>query len=220
MGFDVTFHPIGGAELQRFLFDVIADGSLAEHRAAELAKTPKERDTVLKLYRAFPNWIAEKAPVGSSFAFAAAIVAGFLHPYWYARGTALTFLAEGCVPELADVFVPLGRVAPGVLADAPDRHRGMIWGNDSASGLIPADRITSVRHLLESLADRPGRGSLSLLETIVDEDALESLRAALQYCAAHNLGMIEASDVVVPFSGQCLTRYTNLRATFLDKMDP
>lgn len=220
MGFDVTFHPIRQDELQRFIFDVIADGSLANERATELTKVSKERNAVLKLYRAFPQWVSERVPVGTSFAFAAAIIAGFLHPYWYARDMALTILAEGRVPEMADFFVPLGRVAPRVLADAPDRRRAMIWGNESASGFIPADRIASIRQLLESLADRPGRGSLSLLETIIDEEALGSLRAVLQYCEAHNLGMIEATDVVVPISGQCLTKYANLRAPFLDKMDP
>jgi len=214
MGFDVTFHPVSESQLQRYLADVLADHSVAEQRAAELAPDPKERDVILKLYNAMPNWVKERIPIANSFAMGAAIIAGFLHPYWYARGTAFTFLAEERLPEMVDVFVPLGKVIPA-LGGLPDRSRGMIRGNESASGLIPADGIKKASELLESLGQRRGRGGLSLLETVVDEEGLSSLRAVLEYCSANNLGMIEASDVVVPISSQCLTKYSNLRESGL-----
>ena len=220
MGFDVTFHPVGAAELQRFLFDVIADTSLARQRAAELAKDAKHRKLLVTLYGSFPEWLAEPAPLPNTFAFAAAIIAGFLHPYWYARGTAFTLLAEGHVPEMAELFVPLGRVAPGPLSSVPDRSRGLFRGNESASGFVPPDRIARAQELLESLADRPGRGPLSMLETFVDEESLESLRAVMRYCRDRELGLIEATDLVVPFSGECVSNHANLRAPFLDKMEP
>jgi hypothetical protein len=220
VGFDVTFHPVRADELRRYLFDVIADGSLAEHRAGELATAAKHRNLLLKLYGSFPEWLAEPAPVPNTFAFAAAIVAGFLHPYWYARGTAFTLLAEGHVPEMAGLFVPLGQMAPGRLSSVPDRSRGLFRGNESASGFVPPERIARAQELLESLADRPGRGPLSMLETLVDEESLESLRAVTRYCREHGLGLVEATDLVVPFSGECVSNYDNLRAPFLNRMEP
>jgi hypothetical protein len=42
----------------------------------------------------------------------------------------------------------------------------------------------------------------------------------LRHCRQHKLGIIEASDVVVPFADQCVTDYDNLRAPFLEKMEP
>jgi hypothetical protein len=220
VGFDVTFHPVSADELRRFLFDVIADGSLAAERAGELAEDAKHRNLLLKLYGSFPEWLAEPAPVPNTFAFAAAIIAGFLHPYWYARGTALTLLAEGHLPEMGGLFVPLGRVEPGPLASLPDDSRGLFHGNESASGFVPPQRIARAQELLESLADRPGRGPLSMLETVVDEESLQSLRAVMRCCREHALGLIEATDLVVLFSGQCVSNYDNLRAPFLNRMEP
>src|SRR5207253_693867 len=112
MGFDVTFHPIGADQLRHFLFDVLDDGSLAAARAAELSAEPKHRKVLDQLYESFPGWLAGRGapPVGNSFAVVAAVIAGFLHPYWYARGTALTFLAEEHLPEMKSLFVPLGRL--------------------------------------------------------------------------------------------------------------
>jgi hypothetical protein len=152
--------------------------------------------------------------------FAAAILAGFLHPYWYARGQALTFLAEEHAPELAGLFVPIGKVAQGKLSALPDRKHAMIFGNESASGFIPPERIEFVMGILDALAEQPGRGGLSLLETVLDDEGLESLRSALNYCRTHGLGMIEASDVVVPAADQCISDFGNLRAQFMNRMVP
>jgi len=222
MGFDVTFHPIGADQLRHFLFDVLDDGSLAAARAAELSAEPKHRKVLDQLYESFPEWLAGRGdpPVGNSFAVVAAVIAGFLHPYWYARGTALTFLAEEHLPEIKSLFVPLGRLGPGPLAALPDESRGMIYGNESASGFIPPQKIARAQELLESLGDRPGRAGLSLLETAVDEEGVESLQAALLYCRERGLGMVEAADVVVPIADHCVTNFENMRAPFLDKMEP
>jgi len=57
------------------------------------------------------------------------------------------------------------------------------------------------------------------LETALDADSLDSLRAARAYCREKKLGMIEASDMVVPLTNQCTTDDTNLRAPLLDKME-
>lgn len=159
-------------------------------------------------------------PIGASFCFGAAVIAGFLHPYWYARGHALTFLAENHRPEIAKLFVPLGQVATSSISGIADKSRGMIRGNESASGVIPPDRITKAQGLLESMAHLRGTAGLPLLETALDSDSLDSLRAALDYCRQNKLAMIEAADVVVPFTNQCMTDDKNLRAPFLGKMEP
>lgn len=215
MGFDVTFHPIGAEQLQHFLFDVVDDPAKAESRAKEISNTKKYQTAALKLYGQMPAWLADNEMIGPTFAFAAAILAGFLHPYWYARGQALTFLAEEHAAEAAELFVPLGKVVPSKLSALPDRKRAMIFGNESASGFIPPDRIKRAVELLDNAAKQPGRGGLSKLETIFDDDGLEALRSALDYCLQHQLGMIEASDVVVPIANQCISDSSHLRAKFI-----
>jgi len=171
-------------------------------------------------HKALPQWLAAKEQVGSSFALGAAIIAGFLHPFWYARGQALSFVAEKHVPEAADLFVRLGDVAPRLHSELPDSSRGLIKGGESASGLIPPERIEAVDRLLRRMEEMPGTGGRTLLQTAFDADGLASLRAALAYCRVKKLGMIEASDIVVPFSGESLTEIKNMRAPFLGKMAP
>ena len=219
MGFDVTFHPIGEKELRHFFFDVLADPTLATERAAELCPDAKKRKKVAQVYRALPQFVARREPV-TAFGVCAAIVSGFLHPYWYARGQAFSLLDRKQVPEVLGLFVPLGKLGSDILSKLSDPSDGRFLGNESASGLIPADRIARAEQLLEALNTRPGPDALPILATAFDEDGLESLRAALHYCRSNRLGMIEASDVVVPIADKCCTDESNLRAPFLGKMEP
>jgi hypothetical protein len=221
MGFDVTFHPISKDQLQHFFFDVLDDPSKADARAKELAADAKRRKVISKLYKALPKCLEDDdATVGTDFAVGAAIIAGFLHPYWYARGDAITFLAEKHEPKLVKLFVPLGKVTKSKISRLKDTTRGLIWGNESASGFIPPKNIAKVDAILDDLANQPGRGGLSKLETVVGDESLESIRAVLTYCRQNNLGMIEAADIVVPIANQCVTDFNNMRAHFLGKMEP
>jgi hypothetical protein len=136
MGYDLTFHPVSIDGLRRFLFDVVEDGSLAAARSKELTSDMHRQAELLRLYQTFPYVFRLKMSVGGSFAYCAAIIAGYLHPYWYARGAALTFIAEQHVPAVAELFVPLGKLIPSRISDLPDPSHGMIHGNESGSGLI------------------------------------------------------------------------------------
>jgi hypothetical protein len=220
IGFDVTFHPIATEELHYFFFDVIADSALAKPRSSQVSTDPKRQAVVNKLYKAFPHWLAAREQVGSSFAFGAAIIAGFLHPFWYARGQGLSFLLRRSVLESPELFVPLGRIVQSRLTDLPDTSCGLIRANESASGYIPPDRILLAQNLLNSLATRTDDDGRTILDLAFDSDGLKSVRAALHFCAEKNLGMIEASDVVVPISNDCFTDQANMRAPFLGMMDP
>jgi hypothetical protein len=51
------------------------------------------------------------------------------------------------------------------------------------------------------------------------ERGIESLGRAVAYARARGLGLIEASDVVVPGGDFCATRLDNLRAHYLDNLD-
>jgi hypothetical protein len=129
-------------------------------------------------------------------------------------------LTKKLVPEAAALFTPLGQVVPGSkISDLPDPSGGRFLGNESASGPIPPERIEAAEALLESLATRPSADGRPLLETAFDADGLASLWAALRYCRENGLGMIEASDVVVPVGGECYTDQANMRAPFLGKME-
>jgi hypothetical protein len=90
--------------------------------------------------------------------------------------------------------------------------------------MIAPERIGEIFAQLPSLAPSIAteRGSLSRPQagTPFESDNFKSLLAALNYAKANNLGLMEASDLVVPISNQCASDFNKLRAPFLKKMDP
>lgn len=219
MGFDVTFHPIAQEEIRRYIFDVLDDSSLAEGRVNELAKNKAHRNHLLKLYRLFPNWKSDsKLRVNNTLGFATAICAGFLHPFWYARDGGISLLAEDKVPELKALFTDLMKIEGAPLAAHYGSSFPLLNGNESASGLIPADQVSALRKAIDSLKSKPGRMGLSFLETVMDQDAIAALEKVTAYCQKHNLGLIEACDIVVPISGASLTNSANMHAAFLNNL--
>jgi len=218
MGFDVTFHPISLKELKYFFFDVLEDPGIAAGRAAEITRVPRLQRNALKVYKMLPVLVRERDPL-PSFGLCAAVVAGFLHPFWYARGQGFSLLPPDQVPEAPALFVSLDKLGSTTLNGLPNPSHGGFLGNESGSGWIPDDRIAAAERLLESLKTRLGSDGLPIIRTAFDEDGLESLGAALGYCRSKQLGLIEAADVVVPISNRCVTDESNLRAPFLRNVD-
>ena len=156
MGYDVTFHPVSAAELQRFVFDLVDKPALAKARVAEISSVARKRKDLIDISGHLSAFAAQAAAdrhaFGNTIAFAAAAVAGFLHPYWYARGAALTFL---CVTKLAKStevpFTPLPKLAKGKVAKLKDGSDGFLTNNYTASGFIAPERIAGVEALLDRL---------------------------------------------------------------------
>jgi hypothetical protein len=73
--------------------------------------------------------------------------------------------------------------------------------------------------MLEGLAKpRSAKGKAPLFE-IFDEEGYASLNRALDYALAHGLGLMEATDLVVPMANEGFTDLDNLRAHFLKNVD-
>ena len=78
MGYDVTFHPVAAADLQRHFFDVIDDPGLARERAA-IGRTPAGRKALLEGVLLRAPGLADQAAAGkgefaNTIAFGAAAV--------------------------------------------------------------------------------------------------------------------------------------------------
>jgi hypothetical protein len=218
MGFDVTFHPVSVSDLQRFVFDVADKGALAGARAREITKDArKQRDIADGVLARLPVFVKDvKADGGfaNTVAFAAAAVAGYLHPYWYARGSALSFLAEK-QPEVAKMITPLPKVAKGAVSKLADDSSGLLAGNYTASGVVLPENIPRLHALLRMLAT-PAKGKKkAALFDVFDEHGVDSLLRAIAYAAEHQLGLMEATDLVVPISNEGFTDADNMRAHFL-----
>jgi hypothetical protein len=216
MGYDITFHPISKEDLERYLFQVADTPSISDARARELAANDDDYQMIMDFYyRNFPEWLVEAAaqekqgiPAFSSrFVRTAAALAGFKHPYWYCRGSALSFVVER-EASLHALITPVNRIASGVLAGIGDCSEGLITENFSAGGFI-AD--------IGALRQELSRHSKSV-DKVFDSEGHWALENAMNYAEQHRLGLIEAADVYVPAEGGG-SKYENLRADFLDKTE-
>ena len=209
MGYDITFHPVSRDDLAHFVFDVAKDPSLAPIRANELCVKPEDKEFVVGMYRQFPEWLSESKrsgfEFGPTFGQICASVAGYRHPYWYSRGSAISFLVKH-VEDIGDIFSPLASFA------MPPH---LIAGNYSASGFIEHRDLMALHKVLDALGKENDARGVGLLSDIFDEKNLESLFAAWDYAHDNKLGLMEASDLVVPLTQQFSTFPDNLRAHYL-----
>lgn len=220
MGFDITFHPVGLNELRRWLFDVVNDPSLADRRARDISPDEERQAKVLHLYSQFPAWRSDRQiTFAGSFGFSAAIIAGYLHPYWYARGQCLSFLAEGSAPEIKEFVTPLPRLAQDAFAELEDESGGLIRANYTGSGFVRPEHIPELQRLMQDLASAACETQGCAIGGVFNADGFDALQRALRYARERRLGLVEASDVVVPFANTCYTDYENLRAKFLGRLD-
>ena len=219
MGFDVTFHPVSKEDLKRFLVDVIEDPKLIGARLNELSKDEAaRRDIRTGIYDKFPDWLSEFEDGGDvtfegTFAFAAAALAGYRHPYWYARGSAVAFLLE-VAPHLGGFFVPLGRQFKGPIAKLPDYSGGLISQNYTASGFVEPQRLPDLKKALAELAAN------KKLFQVFDEAGFDAVSRAIDYALPKGLGLMEATDLVVPISNETFTEPANMRSHFQNKLEP
>jgi hypothetical protein len=213
MGFDITFHPVGKADLDRYIFDVAETPRLAGERARELAGNEEDFKMIMEFYyQEFPGWLRDVpreenggAPAfAATFVRAAAALAGFKYPYWYCRGSALTFVAEE-ESRFRALFTPLGQLTNGVLSRIGDSSNGLIAENYSTSGFIGN---------LEALRKELNRSS-TVIDEVFDDEGRWALDNALGYAKEHGLGLIEAADIYVPMEGGG-SKYENLRARFIE----
>ncbi len=208
MGYDVTFHPVAIADLERLVFDVVRTPTLAAARAKEASA--KKAKAVADIYGHFPAWLDDDdAEVNATFAFAAAAVAGFRHPYWYARGSAMSFL-----PKLPVKLVPMNELAGGLFAKQPGAKEPRIGNNYTASGVVMPDQLDALASWLGASKNKKA------IDKVFDDDGLDSLRRAIAYARSCGLGLMEAADLVVPMANEGATDLDNLRAHFLKRLEP
>jgi hypothetical protein len=209
MGFDVTFHPIGKQELEHFVLDVLGDPQLAFARAKELTYDSVKQQVVVDVYRHFPKWRAEwkKDPdtIARTLAFGAAAIAGHLHPYWYSRGGSISFVAMN-TSGFPHGFRTWEQLAPAIV---PAGGPSLVIENYSASGFVDPSQLPALRAALDDPQHR------AAVDEHLGAAGRKALGHAIDYALAHGLGLLEASDIVVPISGDHTSDPDNFRAPHL-----
>lgn len=219
MGFDVTFHSISHAELETYVFDVLEKPHIAEQRAKAIAPHDATRyEELIVLYNnAMRYWYNERKDadgqpirgtnVASTFSLGIAALSGYLHPYWYSRDGALSLCVEE-KPELADFFVSITDIEKSPLATFREDCLPLFNNNFSASGVV-FDVVG-----LKAWVDE----HQLFLSQRFEDDGLDALHRALDYCLKYQLLFMEATDIVVPLSNESFTNLDNFRAHFLNNL--
>ena len=217
MGYDVTFHPVSAADAQYFVFDVMEKPSLAEERAAQISTNPEMRKKVPGLYEDMLAWRnpktwREDVGFGAVVGYFTAIFVGFLHPHWYARQAAITWLGK-YEPFILSLFLSWRSVADGYVSRLPDDSAGILGLNYTGSGYIPPVDVPKldaiVRDMMVVRENRPyfdklADPTVSPIHHIFDSDGLAALLHAIEYAEKEGLGLMEASEVVVSVGGALL----------------
>lgn len=210
MGYDITFHPVSLDDIHRYVFDVIEQPDLAQARASDITSDPGKCREIERVYEQLTDWVGQLSdgkslPLNETIGYATAQIAGFLHPYWYARNAAISSLDDDAVLSL---FTPLTKLAgaPACLDSMePSTYIGL---NYTASGVVTdVDRLErNLERLgLDDKNDPPA------LFVVFHDAALASLREAMAYCKQHNLALIEAAEIVVPIADAARTDPDNFR---------
>jgi hypothetical protein len=216
MGFDVTFHSISEAELEKYVFDVLNDPSCAEHRAKEISQGNNDKfEDIFRIYdNALLYWYRERKDsesqeigvenFSSTFSLGIAALSGYLHPFWYSRDGALSLLANER-PELKSFFNGYTKMEKSPLGSFNEGEDFTFKSNYSASSVI--NDVPSLKEWLEN--------NKYFVSHRFEADGLDSLYRSVDYCIENDLLFLEASDVVVPFKDQSFSDLDNFKAHFL-----
>ncbi|MCK5800417.1 MAG: hypothetical protein KAI47_24675 [Deltaproteobacteria bacterium] len=212
MSFDITFHPVAIADLERLVFDVWRVPERADKRAREVSEDPEKRRFILEaIYGPFDAWRSQAAGGALRFdktlGFACAAIAGYRHGYFYGGASAISF-ATAAIPALA-LFTPLGACVPG--ARDLDLGDGLLTENYSASGLILPEAFDDLHQGLDLLDTQ--RHTIPALFSLFEAPARDALDSAIIYAEKRGLALMEVSDLIEPAEHRGSTDLDNLRVT-------
>jgi hypothetical protein len=216
MGFDITLHPFSTKEFKYYFEDVLIDESKITSRLEHIHTDDSEREFLKDAIYSRLQPLKSKVLSGqlefeNSIGFGMCAVFGFLHPYWYSRNGLITKLFE--LEELKQYVGNLTKLASDQNKDLFQKANGGLIGNYSSGVFIPDNSIDLV---LNYISSQPGQ---KLAEDLLGGDNYNSFVTCLKYCSSNALHLLEASDLVVPFSGNTNTYPKNLRAFHLKNVD-
>jgi hypothetical protein len=188
MGWDVTYHPVGSAEMTSLYFDTLADPSKEDELAQRYSLDTFYANKMQKVFagaREFPP----DMPFNKGHAFYAAIVLGFVRKFHYVRGGAFSFLADD----------PTMRRYIGDWKDlVPPQERHLTFENQLTENYcggvyLPHAQLRQMR--ADYTADAAVRDKL---DTAFSHGRLAVFWRAVDSALNQSMGLVEAAEVVEP----------------------
>jgi hypothetical protein len=206
VGYDVTFHPVRLEKEGQVLRDLL----LGCRSPKDIVKLlPNCTDDLPEVVEDQLNVLLEDHESNEYLAchasYRLAMLAGYIRPYWYARGQAISFFLENDA-ENQRVFKPFLQWLGEPWRQRADPSCGLILENYTGSGVIEQPK-----EFLEWFNNQQ-------MGTLFDEEGIDAVRRCASYAISHGCQIIEAADVFSPIGGYC-TNPNNVRAHFLGNLD-
>lgn len=202
MGWDVTYHPVGAAEIQSIYFK-----SLAEHEYYKSLVTQFGIDELyaeqLRIRLEEARNLEHDLPFQKGHAFYVAIIFGFLRKYHYVRGGAFSFLADDSV--MAKYLGDWKALVPETYRNS--QFDNVLIENYCGGAYLPNEALKRLREDYQS--DAYVR---SKMDETFSHGRLAIFWQAADLAIEHGLGLVEASEVVEPnpFDLNSSRSYSNL----------
>ncbi len=192
MGFDISYHPIAKEQMNLWYFNRLPE--IEQEDFSQLQKIGREAgidEFYINRYietMQISSTINPKESFERRHVYPLAVVQGFFQPYFYTRGTALSFLLED-KPELRKYITSWNQIKPEEITCSVS---DCLTENYSGGVFIDAQEVSIL------LAELKQEGETKDLFSHFFEENFKIFVKALQYAKEHNMGLLEASEVVEP----------------------
>ncbi len=205
MGFDISYHPISRDEMYEWYFNRLAEVKEGDFSGIEaVAKKYGMDDFYLKKYKDTMHIAANTTgiePFDKTHSYNLAVVQGFFRTFYYTRGTAFTFLIQQN-EEMSAYTAGFSEILSQKIEN-PIHNR--IIENYCGGVYIPCESVSKL------LADYQSGIVKEVLDDFFEQNLPPFLKA-LTFAKEHQLGLLEATEVVEvnPISLNETVCYSNL----------
>ena len=188
MGFDISYHPISEQEIQSWYFDVLEDESsikkLAQEHDVDEFYVEKYINTIEVAKATAPTDYFDK-----THGYYIAVIQGFFRTYFYTRGTAFSFFIQD-KPQFKAYTTPWEDI---LNVKVPNPIANTLVENYSSGIYINANQVVAL------LSDYQTKEEVKReLDDFYSHNRINVFLKALTYAKEHNLGLLEATEVVEP----------------------
>lgn len=206
MGFDISYHPICHEQMEAWYFSLLGDVSCNDFtKLHEIGKTEQIDafyiDKYIDTMKVAANTQADEW-FEKTHVYYLAVVHGLFRLYYYTRGTAFSFLIDQ-VPQMAQYTTSWQQIKPAsiscpIIDKLSENYSGGIY--------IAPEQVKKL------LIDYQENGDIHKIISDFFEQNTPIFLKALQYAFEHELGLLEASEVVEPNPTDLnkTTSYSNL----------
>lgn len=189
MGWDISYHPIAPDEIASVYFAGLDDSDRVDRLIAAYGIGADDAGRLRRIFERARE-LDPHDPFPQTHGFFLAIVAGFLRPFWYVRGSALSFLSDD--PDFRAYFSDWKTLVPE--KHTRDSFENVLLCNYCGGVFLAPDAVKALKRDYEEKPDVRKK-----LDQLFSDGRLNIFWKGVDYALDHNLGLLEAAEVIEPF---------------------